>query len=285
MPILSALYIQEEKKTEMTPQQLEVHLYEVKYKGNLFCTTVGCRARIVYVHKAASASYFRTWKHDNHADHCLYKFNRERGRLGSRSDRVIHVEASPVKKGKALDEAFAIAKQSEDEKAVLRAARKVKKSPTTGGTEENAQVKLVLFDGVDEITLKNEGIRSPRILKRDAKALKDSDVGRVRLVYGIVSSVDHEALRARICIDGGNKTIQVRFEEAFFASNPMYEGLFHHAKRLCSEYQNVIFTGIGELRSGRNGDYELFIYQGQDFKLENSTLQTVATLYSTGLME
>ncbi|MGZ4107806.1 MAG: hypothetical protein ACXVO1_10765 [Tumebacillaceae bacterium] len=285
MPILSALHIEEGEQNELTPHQIKGHLYEQKYKGKLFCTTLGCNAKLVFVQNGTPAGYFRTWKYEHHIEGCVYRFHREIGRIGIRRELEFHVEASPVKKGKAMDEAFAIAKRKADKMELIQSVKKSRKSAAGRGAGESAQVKLVLFEGIEEEEMKREGIRSPRILKRDALALKDSDVGRVRLVYGVISDVEAEASRAVVRLDGGNKAVHVRFDEAFFAINPMYEGLFHYAKRYCEANRNVIFTGYCEVRSGTNGDYELFVYQGRDLKLQNTTLLSLADYYASGIME
>lgn len=286
MPILSALYIVEgELPKEITPQQIQVHLYEFQYKGNLHCSTADCQAKIVYVHKAGLGSYFRTWKYDDHIEKCPHRFHREMGRVGNSAEQILYVEVSSGKKSKALDEAFVLARQSEDEKELIRISKGQKKSPTTNQSENSVTTQLVLFDGLDEAEVIKEGIRAPRIYKRDAKALKDTDIGEVRLVYGAITDVEYGASEAVICLDGGNKLIHVRYAEAFFASNPAYDGLFIHAHRFCSSRRGPIFTGIGELKDRFDGGYDLFIYNGEDFKIENASLLTLAAYYSNGLMD
>ncbi|MBL0388249.1 hypothetical protein JJB07_16670 [Tumebacillus sp. ITR2] len=285
MTILSALYIRDGERIEITPKDIQVHLYEAKYKGNLFCASTGCDAQIEYVHTTGSTRYFRTWKHNNHIDSCIHKFIRESGKVGVKTDQILHVEASRSKKAKVLDEAFAIAKLNEQEREAIRTNRRPKRSSSTTRTVEGTQIKLVLFDGLDEGTIIREGFRSPPILKREAAALKPSDVGKIRLVFGDMLDVESEVSRALFRLDGGNKSVHIRFEEAFFAGNPTYQGLFHHATRYCSDYQNVKFAGIGEVRLGATGEYELFVFQGQDFQLQNISLPSLAAFYTSGLMD
>lgn len=285
MPILTALYRHDGEHAELTPQQIEVDLYELKYKGSLFCTTAGCQARIVYVHQAATSRYFRTWKYDNHSDNCPHRFDRERTKIGVQTEEIIFVQASPGKKGKALDDAFRIAKQGGDGAGgAIRITRRPKISSAISRRVQTAQLQLAL-EGLDEQTVKRKGYRFPRLRKRAAQALRDTDLGTFRLVYGRVTGVDHETLRARIRLDGGLNTVHVRFEEAFFASNRSYQGLFHYAHRFCSEHHDVIFTGIGEVKLGRKGEYELFIYEDKDFKLQNTSLLSLAAFYEIGLAD
>jgi len=279
------LHVHEGRAIELTAGQIEVHLYESVYKGNLWCTTLGCQARIVYVHLAGTGGHFRTWKHDDHSDSCMHKFERFAGKVGGWTSQVIDVELSPTKKGKALDEAFELAKRSGMERPAIRSRPKGRSSRTARTNIRTQQTNLVLSDGIDEETIKQRGLRPPRIYKRDARALRQSDIGKVKLVYGFITSVDYGESSALILVDGGNKDVHVRFEEAFFASNPRYAGLFHHAHRLCSEQQNAIFTGIGEVRRGRSDEFELFVYNGEEFKIQNATLLMLAAHYSSGLLD
>lgn len=78
MSILSALYVEGEERSEVASQQIAVHFARIQIQREfvLYNVREGCDAKIVYVHKAGSASYFRTWKHDDHIENCPQRFHR-----------------------------------------------------------------------------------------------------------------------------------------------------------------------------------------------------------------
>ncbi|MFP3443112.1 hypothetical protein R0K18_35790, partial [Pantoea sp. SIMBA_133] len=77
-----------------------------------------------------------------------------------------------------------------------------------------------------------------------AEALSDNDVGKVRLLIGIIKAVDYKEEYALISIERKSSIVTVKFEEAFFANSPNYIGLFHNVQRLISNKKGVVFTGI-----------------------------------------
>lgn len=287
MAILSAFYRNRDVEQEIVPNQINIESYETRYKGNLYCPMPACEAKIEYVHRAATVGYFRTWKHEDHIDTCIHKFDRVANREGRNIESVLNVEISAERKKKSLKDAFARAVLTEEERAARIAKRKKRNAnPKAVGKANRPNVNLVLRGGVDEGEARQQGIRSPNLLKKDTDSLKDSDVGKPRLIIGMIQGVEYEESRAIITIAGQKRVVDVMFEEAFFANSPSYQNLFHYVERFIYENNRVIFTAVGEVRAGKTEDsYEFVVFHGDEFAIHGHNLMTIAVHFTQGLFE
>lgn len=55
---------------------------------------------------------------------------------------------------------------------------------------------------------------------------------------------------------------------------------FWAIKQMLNHYKEIYFTGVGEVREGRDGEYELSIFMGASFKLNNEDLYNIARVMS-----
>jgi hypothetical protein len=103
-------------------------------------------------------------------------------------------------------------------------------------------------------------------------------------VIGDLLDVAEEAGKASFRIGKRNSFVKVRMEEAFFANSPNYQGLFYHAKDFLIENGSAIFTVIGEVQDrNAQGDYEVVVFQGDEFEIQGAKLLAIAASYSRGL--
>jgi hypothetical protein len=282
--ITSALYKKDGEVRELRVSEIDSESYNKYYKGHLFCTTPNCEARLEFVYSTSRPSYFRTWKHDNHIDNCIYQFERIEGRIGINTQSIIDVEISHERKRRALKEAYRLSKMTEEELEKRRVKRKLnRQNRKTSIKKQQHGINIVLNKQDDESSLSSDrnGRRGPHLLKRYADALNDSDVGKVRILIGVIRDVQYSDSSAVITVGRKNKSVDVKFEEAFFGNSPDYKGLFHHISKYLSGKSEVIFTGVGEVRKAKNEEkYEFIIYHGDEFTIENMSLLTLASLYS-----
>ncbi|OAT74640.1 hypothetical protein [Parageobacillus thermoglucosidasius] len=280
--ITSALYKKDGEVRELRVSEIDSESYNKYYKGHLFCTTPNCEARLEFVYSTSRPSYFRTWKHDNHIDNCIYQFERIEGRIGINTQSIIDVEISHERKRRALKEAYRLSKMTEEELEQRRKKRNLNRKKTkTVGKKKREALNIVLNKNNNESGLESGGRRGPNLLKRNADALNDSDVGKVRVLIGFIKDVQYTESSAIIKVQRKNKMVDVKFEEAFFANSPDYQGLFHYIRKYINEQNKVVFTGVGEVRKAKNGDnYEFVVYKGDEFTIENMSLLMLASYYS-----
>ncbi|MGG1291743.1 hypothetical protein ABE218_10350 [Bacillus smithii] len=282
--ITTALYKKNDEVREVSTFEIDGKANREEYKGNLYCTTPGCNARLVYVYRTGKPSYFRTWKKDDHLESCIYSFERIEGRIGINTQYSINVEISAERKRNALQSAYKQFKMPEERRVNKKTPSR--KSRKTKGRTGNIAIKPVIQKGATEEEVKTEGRRGPNLLRRNADALSDSDVGKARLIIGFIKRINYDTTRAVITIENNNHTVDVKFEEAFFANSPRHIGFFHFIERYITENTSVIFTAVGEVRKTSNGNkYEFVVYDGEDFRIENMTLLSIAAYYSHNKLE
>ncbi|MCG0050438.1 hypothetical protein [Priestia aryabhattai] len=281
--ITSAIYKHEGKIKEIQSNNKDLQENTLTYKGHLFCTTPNCNARLVYVHRTAKASYFRTWQKDDHLHNCIFMFERVENRLGKNTENTLNVEISRSRKKEALNDAYRKSQMTEqdleEERKRNRDRKKSKKNPKSKGKENSTAVNMVMKDGIQEEEAKTRGHRGPHLLKRNANALTEKDIGKPRLVIGFIKDIEYTEATATITIEKNNSTVYVKFEEVFFANSPEHLGLFHFIEKYMKKNENVILTAIGDVRKPKD-NYEVVVYDGEEFRIENMTLITLAARYA-----
>ena len=75
--IYEALYKEEISHELIDIKDLNPVTYNEKYKGNLYCTTKHCSAKLSYVSRNGISDHFRTWRESPHIETCLYYFEKK----------------------------------------------------------------------------------------------------------------------------------------------------------------------------------------------------------------
>lgn len=281
MSILSAVYIKGDERKEYKIKEINSAINNNKLRGFLFCPTPNCESRVMYY--ATKSPFIKTWPLDNHIENCLHGFDRAKERTGIDSTRFIEVELSAERKKRALKEAYLQYLMTEEEKEMKKEKRKDRKNnPITVIKETRPSTRLVLNNNgtKDEGTI---GLKGQNLPKRTVDMLKDIDKNKPRLIMAIIKSVELIDNVAVITVNENNIEIEIVFEEAFRANSPGYLGLFHLIKRYISNEKTVVFTGIGEIRSAKNGkSFELSVFYGEDFAINNMDLLMLAAHYARG---
>ncbi|MEB9368437.1 hypothetical protein [Bacillus cereus] len=259
--------------------------YLEKYRENLYCTTTNCSAQLAYVHKDNDSNHFRTWRDSKHIETCLFYFKKIATRERNRTDGQVNGIASDEKIKQSLKDAFLLEMMSEEQKKKqrererARRQRKRERDRTPGGIEKKPAQKIV--SNPDEIngTLESNGTR---LYKRSADALKEKDLGNTRTVTGQLKKVWINSIENVVVEVEKNKVqVDIKFEEAFFAANQNYKGMFHYLERYLNEYQNLSFSATGEVRfSKTNNRYEIVVFNGIGFLIHGKTLSAIAVEYS-----
>lgn len=284
MRILNAIYLAENgTKTTIELRDVTFSLYEDKLKGNMFCHSENCPARISF--SSGRKAHFRTWRMDKHANDCIYQFDRIPVLKGRSSTESINVEIPFSRRQNALQEAFRIMNLSDEEKeeSLGRQSplRPREKERAIAGTKRSATgIQMVLFEGekYDEELIK----RQSYILKRTVDEIKSQDIGTIRLIMGQVIGVKEEGQTAEITIENNDMKLSIVFEEAFTADrlNSSYLNKFWAIERLLNDSKIVLFAGIGDVRKKTDRSrIELVIYRGDDFRVNNKDMSVLAADY------
>lgn len=282
MSILSALYyIDNELIQELTRRDIDYQAYHNLYKGNLFCPTQECPARVVFV--SGQRSYFKTWVNDDHDDNCLHKFDRETGRRAVNFLGNINVPIPEERIQRSLRSAYNDSTLTEEELEARRQRRadRRRNNPVTRGRETRPRLNPAVdhnqVDG-DATTL---GMRHPNLLQRDADTFRESDIGMTRILKRcIIEDVTHNTESAIIRVAKGNSKIEVKFGQAFIANSPNSLSLFHHIIRFVRENGQVKFTAVGQVLLSQDGNYEFVVFGADRFLIENMSLLGLATYYA-----
>lgn len=280
MPIFSAIYVNGNERIEYNKNDITPALYNSTLKGHLYCPTERCPARIIY--NSGVRSFLRTWNLDNHIEDCIHGFDRVRGRIGVNPEHFINVELSEERKVRALREAYNKYMMTEEEREQKRQNQARRRNNPTTTTRTTRPIANLVLEGGEEIGGETVGVRSPHLLKRTADMLKEVDNNKPRLIMGIIQDVEITEGRTVIKVMENGVEILVVFGEAFAANSPTYIGLFGNIIRYMNEHENVVFTGIGEVRHTERGVYELLVFHGAEFRIDDTDLIVLSSRYATG---
>lgn len=282
--ILSTIYLAGDgTKTEITLRDITSTIYENKFKGNLYCPSKNCSAKISY--SRGRKAHFKTWRMDKHSNDCIFQFDRIAMNTGENTTNTINVEIPSDRKQNALAEAFRMMNLSDEEIAASHnnstLKPRIKQRAITGSKKNVTGMQMVLFEGEEF----DDQLVKPRayICKRLVDEIRKTDIGKVRLVMGSVVNVKSVNEVAEIVVENNNQRIKVVFEEAFIAErlNSSYLNKYWSIERLMKETDSVQFTGIGDVRMKSIAESpELVIYHGSDFKINNIDMSSLAAQFT-----
>lgn len=282
--ITSALYKTDGKTKEIRLADIELDTYRTRYKGNLYCSTPSCDAKLDYVNSISKTSYFKTHPFENHSNNCIYRFDRVAGRIGIDTQNIINVLLPQNQIARALKESYKHSQMTQEQLEDIRKKRKLrrKNNPKTVSRQARTAINVITNPDEDHKDADIKASSRHRILKRNAETLSERDVFKYRIVSGIVENVEFKNDNATIELCAHNNPVNIKFEEAFFANSPNYQGLFYLVQELIDEYENVTFDGLGEIRVGENQDLEVVIYKGEDFIINGLSLLAISANYAGG---
>lgn len=283
--IYEAYYMGNNKKELIDINNINAADYNNKYKGHLYCTTTNCTAKLSYVFRDNNSDHFRTWRESPHIETCLYYFEKTRSREGRRTEGQVIGLASDERIIRSLREAFALEMMTEAEK-VKRLERDREKRRTKRerdkirGSKDSTPAHRIVSnpDEIDETTL-TDGFR---LFKKNADALKEGDIGQTRTVTGILKRVKiNNSTNTVIVVEKNKIKVDIKFEEAFFAANNRYIGMFHYLERYFNDFNNLVFSATGEVRFNETtGRYEIVVFNSVGFLIHGKMLERIAADYS-----
>lgn len=276
MRIPKARYITEDDIKIVTLNEITKKKYDAMYKGKLFCPTDNCPAKVSFC--SGRKAHYKTWRFSNHSPNCIYHLERSGKRTVIGLTTTITMNISNNRIQNALTRAFKTLTQEEANEAIKASVSKVKKnnSPTKDGEEKEQNIQMKLFGG--ELDEESSHMKGKKLLSRWVHHISPKDIGQVRLIKGTIKDVELIDSVAEIVVVSNNEEVKVVFEERFKKEplNSSYLNKFWAIKDLLHLHKEIFFTGVGEVREDRNGEYELSIFMGTNFKLNNEDLYNIA---------
>lgn len=280
MRIPKARYITEDDIKMVTLNEITKKKYDAIYKGKLFCPTDNCSAKVSFC--SGQKAHYKTWRFSNHSQDCIYHLNRNGRRTVIGSTPAITMNISKTRIQDALSRAYKSMVEVDGRELIQPLNNKLKKndSPTTNGAVKEQSFQLKLFGG--DIDEESSHYKGKKLLSRWVHLIAPNDVGQVRLIKGYVKDIELLDSAAEIIIGSNNEEMKVVFEERFRKEplNKSYLNKFWAIKEMLNHYKEIYFTGVGEVREDRNGKYELSIFMGASFKLNNEDLYNIARVMS-----
>lgn len=274
MPILSARFIKDGLVREYDRREITPQLYNSTLKGNLYCPTSNCNARIVY--NSGVRSFLRTWSFDDHTEDCPHRFERTKGRVGVDTSKFITVQLSDERKKRALKEALKRFKMSSEELEAVKPKHPLRRNPSTT-SRKVVPASVAVIQGDESSSEGEQSFRGPNLSKRTPDMLKDNDLGKPRLIMGNLESISISGDVANIVVEENGAKVSIKFEEVFRANSPEYLGLFHHISDYIhsEELSEVVITAIGEVKKA-DGSFELSVFYGHDLEINGYDLRQLA---------
>ncbi len=282
--IYEAYYIENGKQELININNITVADYVDRYKGNLYCTMPNCSAKLSYVSRENHSDHFRTWRESPHVETCLYFFEKIKTREGRRIAGETTGIVSDERIKRSLLEAFALEMMSEEQRKLMREKEREKRKRRARnkirGSEEATPAQRIISNpkDIDENT-QSGGFR---LYKKGADALSEKDIGETRTVTGKLKRIKIEGSKnVLIEIEKNTKKVEIMFEEAFFAANNRYTGMFHFIERYLNDYGELLFSATGEVRKNKKNErYEVVVFNSVGFLIHGKNLESIATEYA-----
>ncbi|WP_342599815.1 hypothetical protein MHB48_01410 [Psychrobacillus sp. FSL H8-0483] len=281
--IFDSIYVNNGQKIVLDLKNITPKGYTEKYRRKLFCSTEGCNAKLSFVAKSGNRSYLRTWRYNLHSKHCPHFLDKEEGEMGSRRTNVQIGVVYGDQMNRSQKEAFELEVLSEEErvKRLENKSRHKNKRKLTRGRRTSEQLTIHMILDPSKLTEDFPKLKA-RLYKRDVDTLKKSDLGQARMLIGRIQSVEYSARNVIVRIFKNDTYMNVKFEEAFFASAPTYINMFPYIQRFSEENDSVIFCATGEVRKNmENDEFELIVFNKEGLLIHGMTLPSLVASYAT----
>lgn len=273
--IFDALYKTATDETIVNLTSLKPKKYREKYRGNLYCSTPNCSARITYVMRAGNKNHFRTWRGTIHSKDCEYYSEKITERIGTRTSYVDYIYLSDDQMSRSMKEAYLQELMTPEEKEL---AKQKLKNPRkrTGTLEGNEQISFELTTDPEHKD-KSQAGQKARLYRRNVDALTSRDIGLTRTVIGEYVEADLSTERPLVRIKKNGVYANVLFEEAFFAENSAGLERLINISKYADIYILPMIIVIGEVRQNLVlNEYEIALFEYKALRVDGKSLDSLA---------
>lgn len=195
MAINKAKYIfndgeRENKHLAIYPSQIKSREeYSEKYKNHLFCSEIGCTAKLDYVQidSPYQKKYFRTHPRSKHSDDCPNRFENIANGI-SKYGENLYAQLDEEAKKQILTGTYKKATGAANANTSnSKSGRKSTVVNKNNGSKETTRYISTVDPDAEPIP---DGKRRTPVKKRDCDSLSSDDIGKTRSVYGKINNVD-----------------------------------------------------------------------------------------------
>ena len=272
MRILQGRYFVGSTEQVVHLSEMNKQKYQKQFKGKLYCPTEECPALLSY--SAGKKAHFKTWRLHHHSPHCIYD---RKQAIITNSDKDKKATISGDRRQSALRSA---AKMFEGSKMEKESKVEQNIAPRLAKRQRRTNMQMTLYD--DGLLEDDALVKRGAIRKKFVDELTMKDVGQVRLLLGYIESIKLVNSVAELVIQHNGRQVKVVYPEAFIKErlNRSYLNKFDAIDKVLESEQRPTFTGIGEIRVNDEQTMELLIYNGTDFKINNTDLSLLAKRYA-----
>lgn len=283
MSIDTALFKYNGRDEEISVSEIERHNNFDLVKQNLFCSYLGCSAKIEYVPQGKNKPHFKTWPRQDHSKDCVDYFERIEKLKGEKNSASIDVTLNDKHISRVLKELYKEANESAEEKKKRLEAKKNKKKKNkivdNNNKEKQETIRTNATTGDGENN-SDGAYRAPNVRKKhNIHLLNEDDLGYTRGVYGEIERITISQGKVTLHLFHKQKKCNVHFEESFFSTSAFnIISMFKNVEDCLSKNLKIEFTGVGRIVK-RNNQIDLLINDQNHFKLNDMRIAVFSHLY------
>ena len=287
--IYTAIYRSNNKDEIVDLAAINPKNYHATFKNKLFCNEPNCFAKLSYVAMPGNSkrSYLRKWRNSPHSESCIHFTDEVKNGPRKRRSGITMAIASEEQISRSLKRGLELELMTEEERERRNEENRRKmdnRIRRNNSNKKSEQLSIELVTNPEETTTASNEAKGGRLLTRNIDALKDGDLWKTRTVIGWFSSLEHTEERTVIRVVRNGAFLDIKFEEAFFASAPEYREMFHLIERFAKENDEIIILATGEVsRNEDKNEFSVSVFDKTGLSVHGKKLVNLAREYSLGL--
>ncbi|MBB5179984.1 hypothetical protein HNQ44_001408 [Planomicrobium koreense] len=286
--IYTAIFRNNNKEEEIDLFALTPEKYYKTYKSNLFCSEVNCFAKLCYVVMPGDKkrSYLRKWRNSPHSENCIHYTEEVKDGTRKRRSGTTLAIASEDQIRRSLKQGFELELLSDEEREKRKEENRRKRNKRirrNSGINKSEQLSIVLVTNPEEATQVLNEVKGGRLVKRNVDALTNGDLWNTRTIIGYFYDLEHSKERTIVRVVKNGSFLDIKFEEAFFAAMPEYQGMFHLIERFAKENDRIIIIATGEVRRNEEKkEFSVSVFDKNGLSVHGKRLVDLAREYALG---
>ena len=250
-------------------------------KDHLYCSTPGCKCRILYVPQGNKSAYFKKWKGDQHHKDCPYFTKSIYGAKSKRFAEKTISRLSDAHISKILKDTFKRFNETEDERR-----ERLKMQKLNARVRKNVLVAKRELEQAEDITIRvpttplngnevRKGEKNPKVPKRlSILAFRLTDIEQTLSTVGLLKSVYISDELSVLTITDLYEQLEFKIvlEKEFYENNSFnFNHLLEKINILLLQGERIIVTCVGEV-FGENGQFGMRILDEKKLTLNDFSI-------------
>lgn len=245
--------------------------YQENYRGNLYCCTPGCPAKVKWASYNGKTPFFATWPYSQHASSCPYAFERDPSKTAERSTEDFNTRVSLKHKQNALYKANKKLMQA-DGKLPPDPPRNAQKNRTHAGATKR-EVRRVPSTDPNALP-EQRGERSMRLAQKHCQDLSPNNHGKYVTVFGHITGAELGEQSVRLRFDTGDASpVELHFYTPFQISSEQRYGWIRQIARLIQKgkLDSLAVSCMGECTYSA-GAYTVQVMDSDSISIDGKSL-------------